>query len=399
MKLKIKKQQVSIVLFSIGLSSFMYFDGFAKLLLGLNQAGQYNPFLAVLTMFLLVFLHIVILKKNNFRMDSSFLFKLILVFSLMFFIVVGGNVSSLFRDVIYILILVTSFYFFDYFALDKSELRVFAISFFYGVCVFYPILGFLLGLTGYDDRFAGFSLSPTIFSFVVFVAYSLVRLTVKSVPFLIVAFIVSLNLVLLSETRTELGLFVVFEAVLLLSYFSNLTRNAVVIFGAIASVGLLYSFSSDIGLFLASAESGSRVLSVDDLEHGSLATRIIWYSTLMSKIISDSYMLGGFGGGAAFNTTGFVTHFDFLRYWFDYGVLFLLLVVYIIVTTTYEKSEQKPNQVNFLYLLLFLVLASMHNVFQSPCTVVLTALYIKYARDSGFIFEKVRKSSYRGVVL
>ena len=225
---------------------------------------------------------------------------------------------------------------------------------------------------------AGFMLSPPVFANTLFLLTAMYLSISKGWGGIrVLSLIVPVVFILLSGTRTALALYLLF----LFCYMWFSTPSSIV---KIRLFSVVFLF---LALFLllfggavndAIIYSGSRMASLDDLEGGSLGTRVLWYMRLISAL-SENFYIGGFGAGSSENLIGYITHFDFLRYWFDYSILSLVILVCLFYRLSMLSVVRPGFQLLFVINVLILTFLSTHNVFQSPATVMLVALYLYYS--------------------
>lgn len=371
----------SIFFIATVFSSVFYFDGFLYLLGRIDEAGQFNPVLGIILMFALTSFSLLIMIKNALKVDRKLVIALCLLMLGFHSLLFGGELSQLVRDVVYLILTILVALLAREFLFGESGRRIFAVCFFLMQNLIYPLIGLSLGFSGYEERFAGFSLSPPVFAFGIFIGYVLLRLSVKSGLCIVLAFSISAYWIYESQTRTEIILLVCFEILVLTSKLRRIDK-AFIYSISLVGIGALTLFLGDEIWSVLSKSQSTRVLSVSDIEQGSLATRIAWYAVLLAYIWNNSFlMLGGFGSGAAEELIGFVAHFDFLRYWFDYGLLFLFLSVLALICMAKALRVDSQNKLKFealVFVVLFFLLLSMHNILQSPSSIILIPLILVF---------------------
>ena len=352
-------------------------DGFFRLLDRAYVAGS-NNFLSATTYFLLVtFLY---LKANKFSIDR---YEAFFVFFAAFCVVVasvlpGGEILKGGRDVIYLF----SIFFTMYFFRSRSDSFVFHLS--KSILVFCVLLSALGGwlLSSYEDgsgRFMGFQASPTIFSNVVMLAcitfgvYSKGRYDVLLIP-------LAMFLISLAGTRAN--------AIGLLLYFLYSVRHRIrakyLLLLLLSILLVLYVFRDAITRTVMDivVQENSRLLSVNDFEQGSLATRLEWYLLLIDNL-KQTYYFGWLGAGASEKHIGFITHFDMLRFWYDYGLLFMVVLTLIFYRHLFHSDASVRSRSKAFAIILvcsILVLIGFHNAFQAPPLIILFCLFLDSVR-------------------
>ena len=370
----------------VGLISFaINIDGFLNLVLGGREAGVFNPVLA--PVFLVLLLGITFFSSNirNYLYDAEIKTLITLLVPLVILVLLAGllgdSLEKAIRDIIYfslivvLLVLVNSYI--------KNELiqpATLIKSIFYINAILMPLFSIVIwGLdSGFGGRMAGFMLSPPVFANTLFLLTAMYLSISKGWGGIrVLSLIVPVVFILLSGTRTALALYLLF----LFCYMWFSTPSSIV---KIRLFSVVFLF---LALFLllfggavndAIIYSGSRMASLDDLEGGSLGTRVLWYMRLISAL-SENFYIGGFGAGSSENLIGYITHFDFLRYWFDYSILSLVILVCLFYRLSMLSVVRPGFQLLFVINVLILTFLSTHNVFQSPATVMLVALYLYYS--------------------
>jgi hypothetical protein len=193
----------------------------------------------------------------------------------------------------------------------------------------------------------------------------------------LLSLIVPIVFILLSGTRTALALYLLF----LLCYMWFSTPSNIMkirLFSAVFLFLALFLLLFGGSINDAILDSGSRMASLDDIEGGSLGTRILWYMRLISAL-SENFYLGGFGAGSSESLLEYIPHFDFLRYWYDYSILSVIILMCVFYRLSMLSIVRPGFQFLFIINVLILTFLSTHNMFQSPSTVMLIALYLYYS--------------------
>ena len=240
-----------------------------------------------------------------------------------------------------------------------------------------PILGLIL-VAPMDGRFAGFVHTPTSMANSVLLIFLIAVFSRCGAAYIAASGAVALLVIVMCGTRAPFALFLLFGIVTLLTALSSV-RRVLMIAPLLLIAGLfaywLFTGGASIGAQTSSG-LGARVVSAEDIEQGSLATRWVWTGMLWREI-SESGYLGGFGAGQSERLVGFLPHFDILRFWYDYSIVFVVIMAVVLFAglTKYLDGEKRSNrELAYLFYMLFLVLVlSTHNVFQDTGMSVLIA--------------------------
>ncbi len=370
----------------VGLITFaINVEGLLNLAFGGIEAGALNPVLAPMFLFCLLG---ICLFSTHIRMslrDNEIRGLMILLVPLVILVLLAGvfgdSLAKAFRDIVYFGLIVALLVLVNAYIKNKLiESEKLINSIFYINAILMPLLSFfILGLdSGFGGRMAGFMLSPPVFANTLFLLSAMYLAIGKGWGwFRVLSLIVPVVFILLSGTRTALALFILF----LFCYMWFSTPSSIVkvrLFSTVFLLLLLFLLLFGGSINDAIIDSGSRMASVDDLEGGSLGTRILWYMRLISALSEDFYV-GGFGAGSSENLLGYITHFDFLRYWFDYSILSLVLLMWLFYRLSMLTIARPGFQLLFIVNILILTFLSTHNIFQGPATVMLAALYLYYS--------------------
>lgn len=307
-------------------------------------------------------------KGLNFKESEIVYFFMFLICSILIFSHVDESrislsVSKGFRDVFYMAFyfLVARFFVLTFASGLKGycQFRVFAISHagFYLIVTLFALLSAKFDIEG---RFVGPQLSASMFGNYVPFVFFLLAVTVRSKTFVVITWVLSLLLMISSGTRSAL---IVYAAFFLVYIKFFLRLNISTIFSLSVGAALLLAFLGLNGDFLGE----SRVVSTDDMEGGSAGTRLFWYELLLGELEKGAW-LGGAGAGAAEDRIGYITHADFLRFWYDYGLVFLISFVGWIVFGFLRLARYAALD-RWLICLAYIALVfnlSFHNVFQAP---------------------------------
>lgn len=357
----------------------VYIDGFLAIAHAITKAGQYNPAIAIIVTIAVVAVFLIMRRFPVWLVGVLFL-----AFILMAILSVRdeSDLDKLFRDYIYLILLVTAF------EVVKGalrggivDLRIFARWLGLLVLLLFPILGVISGIKGYDNRFAGFTLSPPIFANAALLAYLIARNARLGWMWTFIFFIASVACIVLSGTRSPLVTLVLYE-MFLFGTGELASRNRGIYYILLAlGIAVISLVLFDLYTTITIGHSSSRIFSSEDSDGGSLQTRSAWYLLILNGL-RDSFFIGGYGAGAAERLTGFITHFDILRYWYDYSVFYVGIFFFILwkafrCNVTDRGSHTTPYRIFiFPFVCISTILMSMHNIFQSPGMIVIFAGYL-----------------------
>ncbi|MCE8027085.1 hypothetical protein HOP54_00070 [Halomonas daqingensis] len=382
-----KKTEALIALF---LSSVLFYEGYFVLFFGIKEAGSLNPYLATI----LAFVGLVLFLINN-RVNLCIfgVYALLSLFILTFTAFNDGAWAKALRDQAYM----TIFCFFFFYFYTKSRKASFSSeSFSFYLAFFsiglYPSLGLFLDFSAYEGRFPGFSLSPPVFANGILLSYLVFRnIAFERKIACFVFFVLAVFFITKSGTRSALVMILIYELVYIFMRRSGGGGRLCIVLAAVVGLALF--------LFLSFDGAEHRVISITDTESGSLSTRMQWYVLLLEDIY-NSVFFGGFGAGAAEARLGYIPHFDLLRFWYDYSVVFFILFLTLIFSMLrFSGFELSIIFVRRLFMSLFflslcflnLIFLSMHNAFQVPGLVLFMSLWLVYY-PYGF-FEKNHKNT------
>ncbi|WP_198399280.1 hypothetical protein [Caballeronia calidae] len=361
-------------------TSIVNVDGFLALSRGLTVAGEFNPQVAMVVF-------TIVATIFAFRARAPIWLLGVIGFALVLMMVLAGIADNepqkMFRDFIYLTLLALSFLIFRQ---DLKGQKIDGTTFAMYLALFsllvFPVLGVAGGLEGYDGRFPGFSTSPPIFANSVLLAYLIVRNARVGDLWTALFCALSVGCIVLSGTRSPLATLAVYEMLLLVSG-QTVSRGRTAYFVILAlGAAALALVAADIYDSSGSGDaSTSRIFAQKGADGGSLETRSGWYLTILLGL-RNNFFLGGFGAGAAERLTGYITHFDLLRYWYDYSIFFLLLFVYLIYKA--HRCSDAPSDMHTRWYSLLIgpfvilnsTLLSMHNMFQVPGMILLFAAYL-----------------------
>lgn len=385
--MRIARSSLVSIIMATALVAILHIDGiFRYVFLKNHRPGSINPQLAavLLVIFGIIYIYKVfipwlarglpVLGKNTFLMASAL--SVLVIFGH------GGELNKVARDISYLMTMWLCFAIIRaYNLVFHAEVGKFLAILLISSCIILPSLHFFIFQQD-SGRFGGFMLSEPIF------ANSMVMIMTMAFSFrlsrelLVIGSVFSGFWIFMSGTRTAMFLFLLLLGYVWLFDFGRrcLTWKR----GMIA----LVLFMSGLGVFIttyaqnAEAMADVRVLSVSDMEGGSLATRTLWYGLLFNRLMTER-MVGGFGAGSSEAYIGEITHFDFLRFWHDYSIAYLVLflcLLYQYVSGFSGKITNSLSKYVFVgFLCLSVTLFSMHNIFQSPSGVLMVAIMVSIA--------------------
>lgn len=227
--------------------------------------------------------------------------------------------------------------------------------------LFLTFLAAVLGKFDDSDRLMGAQLTASIFGNYVPVLCFFFLVSNPSRFLEVIAIFASVVLVILSGTRTALVVLI-----LLVVYFYSFYRSNRVGLGSLLPVFFLGLIAAASTFFLEGSSENVRSLSADDVEGGSVATRFYWYEKLFDSIVRSGGW-GGFGAGAAEADIGYITHADFLRFWYDYGLAFPVVVFIFVLGVIFHRAKLSfLTLIDVSVFVLVMVNFTFHNLFQAP---------------------------------
>jgi hypothetical protein len=384
------KLRSAVIVFA--LVGVLNIEGLLKLLVWSDiSSGQLNPYLGPLVLLVLGLLYFHqsfsnYLKDQSRRSNKVFLLTLLTTAVMVTFGISSGEWLKLSRDIIYLWIMSLTYLNLRAYGIDKSFDIRFAVKWLLALnIVILPSIAILLLRDMTTGRFASFMLSEPVFAIVTALIMSMAFYCRLNFWWLVIGTAFSTGWIVLSGTRTALILLAATVGYVALIGYGKQKHLWPKVF-AFLGVGVLLGLYSDVLFDAVENMSGLRVLNYSDTEYGSLHTRFSWYSMLFEHLVRES-VIGGFGAGASESSIGYLTHFDFLRYWYDYSLFYLLMFLAFPVRILLELRNAGNNRSNplvdatlFTMSAVMLVLVSMHNIFQSPGgTIVLTTmLFLTY---------------------
>ena len=305
----------------------------------------------------------------NFRSVATHRLKGLVLFTLLtVFVFASGGGQFVFakalRDVFYLAYFALVAYWFNGVFFKKNLLNFSVLIFlrwhFYSF-LFLTFVAAALGKFDESDRLMGAQLTASMFGNYVPVLCFFYLVSNPGKIFGAIAVFISTVLVLMSGTRTALVVLV-----LLVVYFFGFYKSRKPSFQSLVPF-LLVGLIVAIGSFaLEGSSDGVRSLNTDDVETGSAATRFYWYETLYSAI-ENAGGWGGFGAGAAEAEIGYITHADYLRFWYDYGLAFAIGVFFWGIFVFFHGVRWSfLTVVDVAVFILVMVNFTLHNLFQAP---------------------------------
>jgi hypothetical protein len=387
---RISKHTIRALYVTGSIAAIVYAEGFFALFFHQHDAGEYNPPVAIAVAALVA---VFIGFRQRVPLWNAFVLLAALATVIILAAKGGSSAQKLFRDYLYLIILLGAFNFFRW-VLDSSMVGVKSLSFYIAifVIVVFPLIGFAVGMKGFDGRFPGFMLSPPVFANAVMLAYLMVRNARLGSLWTVFFFICAIVCIASSGTRSPLFTVAMYELLLLVSGEAaerNRFVNLIFIGAAGAMLGLL---AADLYGSFSARYSDFRIFSQADSDGGSLQTRTSWYADILNGLSRDDYV-GGFGAGAAERLTGYITHFDILRYWYDYSIfyvgifLFSILKMYRLGGRVSCRGSVLYSALIYPFVAMNMLLLSMHNVFQIPGLVLLVAIYL-----NNYLVQRGRKN-------
>jgi len=358
------------------LSILLTFDGFLYGTGILNKSGSLNIYIA--TLLLIIFVGFILIQVNNaIRLLSRPAFLVlsicivIFIFSALLSNIVALNTLKLVRDLIYISTYFIVFFAFIVISFHPGQ-KIFFLSFFKVYFIInllvFPILAILLvffhPITG---RFEGVYGAPTLSgNITALLAGYLILKGREYFSFFMVFILIVTSIALIFLTGTRSALIIVLLAFVLKGVAGAGKKYVLIALcvSFICSGILIYLYMDIISIFIEQSVMTNRILSVDDVEGGSLATRINWYSLLFNQIVESNF-LGGFGPGAAENNLGYIPHFDFLKNYYDYSIVGGGIYMIIILLFCRNVNIQITAYSFLTYLMI-----SLHNAFLVPVLMI-----------------------------
>ena len=371
------REKINALLVSIMVIFFCTFDGVLFLLGVTSSSGSLNLYMAFLYIgLLIIFFMFNFSKTYNALKNKDNLIVVILCFSMISIFSITSVFSDfkikLIRDISYAFLYGLLFIFFSTIKKNRfcaqTFIRICVISF----IIILPLISVILG-TKLFPRFESIYGTPSLTGNTIAFAASIIILNWKkyfSSEMSIFLIFSSILLIVFSGSRTALALVLFSSLIGFLSTRSLLTTLTNVFF----LLALISLFSlANLNYFEGLEEL--RILSVDDIQIGSISTRLIWINIILSAL-SETSWIGGFGSGAAESLLGAISHADILQIYFDYSVLGLLVYLGIIY---YFSGTIKSQFFIFHFVALFLL--GLQNAYFAPI-ILMTYLSLRVMSDS-----------------
>lgn len=338
------------------------------------DVSKYNFFIAFLFLFPLFFyfssyfLHFSVSNRKTKHAGFFIIFLICVIISVSFSIIHGEQLKLL-RDVLYMFFFFFFVCFFSVLENKNEESFHMFISYFLSFnLMFFVFVGILLGRFDVQGRFIGMMDSSAILgvslSFFILIVFEIKNYFSRK-HFLLLIVISTFSL-FMTGSRAPL-LIVLLYFIFLIAY------NLKFIFYFLLVI-IVVSLSFIDFSWLLGQDSSLRILSTADIEGGSLGTRLSWYLTLLFGLYKN-YFFGGYGAGASEVLIGYIPHFDLLRFWYDYSLIFILFfLIFLILPVFITRSSHKKEKIFFIFTLFLLV--SLHNAFQSPNLIFLFSMTV-----------------------
>jgi hypothetical protein len=352
------------------------------------RPGELNYLLAPFALFLFVALTFTMFL--SFRRKIIFQNTIVLILTALSIVVMaimssgllpfsaGTNPLRLLRDLTFVLLFVCAMLWLtEGHRAGVISLRLMARTLVVTSGVVMPLLGLML-VAPMDGRFAGFVHTPTMMANSVLLIFLIAIFSRCGAGYVALCGTVTLLVLVMCGTRAPFALFLLFGIVALLTNLSSARRLLVV--APLLLLGAMFAYWLFIGASPIGAQTtsgmGARVVSAEDIEQGSLATRLVWTVMLWEDIKNSGYF-GGFGAGEAERAISLLPHFDVLRFWYDYSIIFVIFMAAILfggLIKYLDGAKQSGRKwVLILYMMLLVLILSTHNIFQDAAMSVLLA--------------------------
>lgn len=375
-------------IFSLIVIMITSIDGLFYVVNSSHNVGRFNIFISLV---MLLGLLIILIVKGSYFKTVVANKKSIKVLVVSFILIVVYLISvlnnfqylKLIRDSFYILI----FPFF-YIAIRTMGVNGLFLDSFVKYLIliagfFLPLLTLSLGWYNDEGRFIGIyvassfsgNISAIILGLLILYPSKIFR---PSVKILICFFLI----VIIFESGTRSALIIGLLALLVKVF----EKKPILGFSLIAFIVFIFSILSALYYEqlteYINVLNDSRMLSIKDMEGGSLGTRLSWILNLWFQISSDSY-IGGFGPGSAELYLGYIPHFDFLKIFYDYSILGLICYVFLL-----SNILRSDYSLISYYHLFVVIMLSLHNMIFSP------VLILFWLISTSAINEGYSKNSY-----
>jgi hypothetical protein len=302
----------------------------------------------------------------------SFLLAMVMIVTLFGFSIGYFEAGKVVRDLFYILFFVLVYYYLAFYRTHfEKSLNSFLAASFFIYFILLNAIGLVLGNFDHEGRFVGLQMAASIYGGTACLLLIVLFESKASIMTKLFYFVIGGSFLLMSGTRgAVLSLLVYFAFAIYRAFGKQKLLQYTLVTIAFSIIAVIAIFFEQI-ISAMSALSSLRFISTADLEGGSLGTRMTWYLMIITDLIENN-LFGGFGGGASERLTGHITHFDLLRFWYDYSLLFILfkMILFIVMIKTFTKKWL----LIFSYLFVQYLLFSLHNIFQAPAMLFVFAL-------------------------
>lgn len=360
------------------MSLLVGFDAFFKVINpGYIETGSFNFIIGVI----ILSLHIFFYFSSYYRITSNPVVKqeiYSLLLGAILLVMLFANSLGYFelgkvvRDIFYSFYFIVIFYFVFYYCKTQPNKFNTLLHFsFFTYFILFNGLGVLLGNFDHEGRFTGMQLAASIYGGTACLLLITLCESQLGKYQKVLYFTFGFSFLLLSGTRgAVLSLLVYFAFVFYRMFGKNKFLQLFILLIVGSIIGFIVFKFEEITAAM-SALSSLRFASTSDLEGGSLGTRLTWYLMILADLYENS-LVGGFGGGAAEKLTGHITHFDLLRFWYDYSIFFVLVQLVLFAYMIYSVNHKWV--LIFIYLFVQYLLFSLHNIFQAPAMLFVFAL-------------------------
>lgn len=354
------------------------FDGIISLISGRTyEPGKFNPILSPLILLcLLVIWFLYYGSQRILKVSILFIPTILATLLNLFFTFHSMNFSKGARDLTYLWLLALAYLTFrlmiNHRLFDKQKFAQLLTR--YGVLLI-PIVTYSLQI-GYniEGRFTALVSSAPNFANSMFLLTAIAFFAELRPYWLIASVICSVYFIVDSGTRTALLLIVLLLMYMFLSRQNAIRFGRIIILFAFVGLGLTVYWATD------QLTAENRILSINDLASGSLSTRLTIYFTIWRTLAGTGF-IGGFGAGVSESLFNYLTHFDFLRYWYDYSLFYTILFVIILYFPAWLKLLSGQHRrldwqqlKDLVFFTVMVLLLSMHNSFATPFGILAIAI-------------------------
>lgn len=365
---------------------FLNFEGIIANVFGITiESGFFNQFYAPLFFVIFGVSFLLYYKKrveneeagvSPLFISTLFLSVLMILFSLKWM-----DDVKLFRDLIYLWLIYLAYQLFHWGTLKKNiRSRDFINGFVFSFIVLFPLLNIFYSFGIDIERFSGWVLSKPQFANMVLITGLIFFNQSGSNKRKHIVGILCLSLIFASGTRTTLLIFILYYAYhFFLLHSENVGKRLLIVSTVSILLGVgIFIFIQPYLDSIAAFSANFRALSFEDIEDGSIFSRLSWYSAIFGSLLERN-LLGGFGAGASENLLGLLPHFDFLRFWYDYSIIFavgfMVNLIYMYIEHNKFKTFTHKIMDSTVFVIIIFTLMG-HNVFQSFDMVLMIMVYI-----------------------